>query len=100
MLPNFRTPPHTLAPTHSGNLLYPKEDRTSRTLEMFCKQCEHTAEAEEGFEVVYQRQVIKTAECVLVLSAAQATAQHRPPHPPQEPPGQGEGRRGVRPHPA
>lgn len=45
-----------------GNLLYPKEDRESRKLNMFCKQCGHEGDSEAGFEVVHQRQVVRTAE--------------------------------------
>lgn len=45
-------------------MLYPQENREEKKLESFCKRCAFTGEAEEGFEYVYHKQIIKTAEYV------------------------------------
>jgi len=45
-------------------MLYPQENREDKKLESFCKRCDFVGEAEAGFEYVYQKQIIKTAEYV------------------------------------
>jgi hypothetical protein len=43
-------------------MLYPQENREEKKLEAFCKRCSYAGEAQEGFEYVYQKQIIKSAE--------------------------------------
>lgn len=45
--------------THSNNMLYPKEDRTARTLYFACRNCDHTEEAD--FFCVYRNELIQPA---------------------------------------